>query len=319
LSSSSDCGREGPPGTPDRENRTIRLTADRAGIRLDQFICQSCTGISRTSVQRLIADGLVTLNGRAAKASQKTKAGDVVVASIPPPEPSPYLIPEDIPLDILYEDADILVVNKPAGVTVYPAPGHPRQTLMNAVLAHCPGITRIDGSVRPGIVHRLDKDTSGVMVVAKSKAAQLNLSAQMKSRRVLKQYLVLVRGNPVPERGTVDAPIGRHPRDRKKMAVVTGGREARTLYRVVKRLGSYALVEATLETGRTHQIRVHFSRMGWPVAGDGVYGVKVEWLKRQFVHARRLGLRLPGNDEWVVFSAELPRDLGEALERIPPA
>ncbi len=306
-----------PPGTSDRDSRTIRLVADRAGIRLDQYICQSCAGISRTSVQRLIGDGHVTVNEMAAKASQKIRAGDVVVVSVPPPEPSPLLVPEDIPLDILYEDADILVVNKPAGVTVYPAPGHPRQTLMNAVLAHCPDVSKIDGSVRPGVVHRLDKDTSGVMVVAKRKSAQLNLSAQLKSRRVLKQYLVLVRGNPRPEQGTVDAPIGRHPRDRKKMAVVTGGREARTLYRVVRRLGSYALVEATLETGRTHQIRVHFSRMGWPVAGDGVYGVKVEWLSRQFVHASRLGLRLPSNNEWVVFSAKLSRDLEEALERIP--
>jgi 23S rRNA pseudouridine1911/1915/1917 synthase len=315
LSLSSSCGPEGPPGTSDRDSRTIRLVADRAGLRLDQYICQSCTGISRTSVQRLIGDGHVSLNDMAAKASQKIRPGDVVVVHVPPPEPSPYLIPEDIPLDILYEDADIVVVNKPAGVTVYPAPGHPRQTLMNAILAHCPDVSKIDGSVRPGVVHRLDKDTSGVMVVAKNKAAQLNLSAQLKNRRVLKQYLVLVRGNPAPDQGTVEAPIGRHPRDRKRMAVVSGGRQARTLYRVVRRLGSYALVEATLETGRTHQIRVHFSHAGWPVVGDGVYGVKVEWLGRQFVHASRLGLRLPSNNEWVVFGAELPGDLGEALER----
>ena len=288
--------------------------ADRSGVRLDQYICQSDTGISRTSVQRLIGDGHVTLNDMAAKASQKIRAGDVVLVNVPPPEPSPLLVPENIPLDIVHEDADIVVVNKPAGVTVYPAPGHPHQTLMNAILAHCPDVSRIDGSVRPGIVHRLDKDTSGVMVVAKNKAAQLNLSAQLKNRRVLKQYLVLVRGNPVPEQGTVEAPIGRHPRDRKRMAVVSGGRQARTLYRVVRRVGRYALVEATLETGRTHQIRVHFSHVGWPVAGDGVYGVKVGWLGRQFVHASRLGLRLPSNNEWAVFSAELPRDLAEALE-----
>lgn len=289
--------------------------ADRSGVRLDQYVCQSGAGISRTSLQRLIADGHVTLNDMPAKASQKIRAGDTVVVSIPPPEPSPYLIPEDIPLDILYEDADVVVVNKPAGVTVYPAPGHPRQTLMNAILAHCPDVSRIDASVRPGVVHRLDKDTSGVMVVAKNKAAQLNLSAQLKNRRVLKQYLVLVKGNPTPGEGTVDAPIGRHPKDRKRMAVVSGGRQARTHYRVVRRLGRYSLVEATLETGRTHQIRVHFSHVGWPVAGDGVYGVKVGWLGRQFVHASRLGLRLPSNGEWVVFGAELPRELKEALER----
>ncbi len=316
---SSGCGPEGPPGPPDWECQTIRLVADRAGVRLDHYICQTCTGVSRTTVQRLIGDGHVTLNDMAVKASQKIRPGDVVVVSVPPPQPSPVLVPEGIPLDILYEDADILVVNKPAGVTVYPAPGHPRQTLMNAVLAHFPDVSKIDGSVRPGIVHRLDKDTSGVMVVAKSKVAQLNLSAQLKNRRVLKQYLVLVKGNPTPGEGTVDAPIGRHPKDRKRMAVVKGGREARTLYRVVRRLGGYSLVEATLETGRTHQIRVHFSRMGWPVVGDGVYGVKVDWLGRQFVHASRLGLRLPSNSQWAVFSAGLPPDLGEALERISAA
>ncbi len=316
---SSGCGPEGPPGPPDWECQTIRLVADRAGVRLDHYICQTCRGVSRTTVQRLIGDGHVTLNDMAVKASQKIRPGDVVVVSVPPPQPSPVLVPEGIPLDILHEDAEILVVNKPAGVTVYPAPGHPRQTLMNAVLAHFPDVSKIDGSVRPGIVHRLDKDTSGVMVVAKSKVAQLNLSAQLKNRRVLKQYLVLVKGNPTPGEGTVDAPIGRHPKDRKRMAVVKGGREARTLYRVVRRLGGYALVEATLETGRTHQIRVHFSRMGWPVVGDGVYGVKVDWLCRQFVHASRLGLRLPSNNQWVVFSAALPPDLGEALERISAA
>lgn len=296
--------------------RTLRLVADEASVRLDQYICRSGTGISRTSIQRLINSGRVTVNDMVAKPSQKTRVGDAIVVSVPPPEPSPFLVPENVPLSILYEDSDIIVVDKPAGTAVYPAFGHPSHTLMNAILAHCPGITEIDGSVRPGVVHRLDKDTSGVMVVAKSKAAQLNLSSQLKGRRVLKQYLVLVRGNPTPEEGTIEAPIGRHPRDRKRMAVVARGREARTLYRVVRRLNGYSLVRATLHTGRTHQIRVHFSRVGWPVAGDAVYGVKVEWLDRQFVHASRLGLRLPSSGEWMEFSAELPRDLEEALGRI---
>jgi 23S rRNA pseudouridine1911/1915/1917 synthase len=188
---------------------------------------------------------------------------------------------------------------------------------MNAVLAHCPDISRIDGSVRPGIVHRLDKDTSGVMVVAKSKMAQLNLSAQLKGRRVLKKYLVLVKGYPSPEQGVIEAPIGRHPRDRKRMAVVSGGREARTAYRVTKRFSGYSLVEVTLLTGRTHQIRVHFSRMGWPVAGDAVYGVKTPYLERQFVHASRLGFHLPSGGEWSEFSSKLPQDLEEALEQVP--
>jgi len=295
---------------------TVRLVADESAARLDQYIFRSLTGTSRTAVQRLITDGHVTVNDTAAKPSQRTRLGDVIVVKIPPPQPSPLLVPEDIPLSILYEDGDVIVVNKPAGITVYPAFGHPSHTLMNAIMAHCPAITEIDGSVRPGIVHRLDKDTSGVMVVAKSKAAQLNLSAQLKGRRMLKQYLVLVEGHPKPDEGTVDAPMGRHPRDRKKMAVVEGGREARTLYRVLRHLNGYALVEATLQTGRTHQIRVHFARMGWPVVGDAVYGVKVGWLDRQFVHACRLGLCLPSSGQWREFTAGLPADLEQALEAI---
>ncbi|OGO03804.1 MAG: pseudouridine synthase [Chloroflexi bacterium RBG_13_53_26] len=297
--------------------RTLSLVADRASARLDLHICQSCNELSRSSVQKLISSGYITVNGMMARPSSKVKAGDVVVINVPVPEPSPALVAEQIPLNILYEDNDILVIDKPAGIAVYPAPGHPSHTLMNAVLAHCPDISRIDGSVRPGIVHRLDKDTSGVMVVAKSKMAQLNLSAQLKGRRVLKKYLVLVKGYPSPEQGVIEAPIGRHPRDRKRMAVVSGGREARTAYRVTKRFSGYSLVEVTLLTGRTHQIRVHFSRMGWPVAGDAVYGVKTPYLERQFVHASRLGFHLPSGGEWSEFSSKLPQDLEEALEQVP--
>ena len=186
---------------------------------------------------------------------------------------------------------------------------------MNAILAHAPEIGRIDSSVRPGVVHRLDKDTSGVMVVAKHKQAHLALAAQLKARSVLKKYLVLVKGRPEPREGAISAPIGRHPKDRKRMAVVPTGREARTSYSVVQQLGSFALVEATLSTGRTHQIRVHFSRFGWPVVGDAVYGVNTPWLNRQFVHACRLGFRLPSSGEWVEFTAGLPADLVQALKQ----
>jgi 23S rRNA pseudouridine1911/1915/1917 synthase len=296
--------------------KRLSLSADRSGVRLDLYICQSCEGLTRSFVQKLIEDGHVTINGEPGKPSHKTKIGDAILVNVPPPEPSPDLVPEEVPLDILYEDGDILVVNKPAGLTVYPAPGHPRHTLMNAILAHCPDISSIDSSVRPGVVHRLDKDTSGAMVVAKNKAAQLNLAAQFKGRHMLKRYLVLVQGSPSPVQGVIDAPISRHPKDRKRMAVVKGGRASLTLYKVARRFKGYSLVEATLQTGRTHQIRVHFSHRRWPVVGDAVYGVRVEWLGRQFVHACTLGFKLPGSGKYVEFQARLPADLQQALEMV---
>lgn len=293
---------------------TLRLAVDKANLRLDRYICQSRQELSRSYIQKLIDEGYVTVNGQVAKPSLKPKVGDTIVISLPPPSPSPTLIPQSIPLTLVYEDADLLVVDKPAGITVYPAPGHPSHTLINALLAHCPQISAIDSSLRPGIVHRLDKDTSGLMIVAKNKVAQLNLSAQFSSRRVLKRYLVLVKGHPSPEEGAIEAPIGRHPRDRKRMAVVPRGREARTLYRVVRYLDGYTLVEATPQTGRTHQIRVHFSTRGYPVAGDPVYGVRLPYLGRQFIHACLLGFRLPSTGECVEFRSRLPADLEQALE-----
>ena len=296
--------------------KRLSISADKSGVRLDLYVCRSCEGLSRSFVQKLIEDGHVSINGELGKPSRKVKIGDVILVHVPPPEPSPELVPEDLPLAIIYEDGDILVVNKPAGLTVYPAPGHPRHTLMNAILAHCPEITRIEGSVRPGVVHRLDKDTSGVMVIAKNKASQLNLASQIKGHRMLKKYLVLVKGSPSPEQGVIEAPISRHPKDRKRMAVVEGGRASRTLYRVTRRFNGYSLVEATLQTGRTHQIRVHFSHKGWPVVGDAVYGVRVDWLSRQFVHAWTLGFKLPSNGRYVEFQAEPPADLREALEAV---
>lgn len=296
--------------------RPLSVPMEGAGVRLDLFICQSCEGLSRSLVQKLIDDGHVLINGELGKASRRVRVGDEILVQVPPPEPSPQLLAEDLPLDIVYEDGDILVVDKPAGLTVYPAPGHPRHTLMNAILAHYPEIASIESSVRPGVVHRLDKDTSGLMVVAKNKAAQLNLALQIKSHRVLKKYLVLVKGAPSPGRGAVEAPIGRHPKDRKRMAVVEGGRPSRTLYEVTRRFNGYSLLEATLQTGRTHQIRVHFAHRGWPVVGDPVYGARVPWLGRQFVHARTLGLRLPGSGKYVEFQSEPPADLREALETV---
>lgn len=296
-------------------SRAIRLVADKANVRVDIYVASVSRELSRSLVQKLIDDGMVTVDGQVPKASYKTRLGDSIEVKVPPPEPSLSLVPQSIPLTVLYEDCDVLVIDKPAGIAVYPAPGHPDRTIMNAVLAHSPEIGRIDGSVRPGVVHRLDKDTSGVMVIAKQKQAHLALAAQLKARTVLKKYLVLVKGYPEPREGTISAPVGRHPRDRKRMAVVPTGREARTFYSVAQRVGAFSLVEATLHTGRTHQIRVHFSRMGWPVVGDAVYGVRVPWLSRQFVHASRLGFRLPSNQEWMEFTAVLPADLSEALQQ----
>ncbi|MEA1958254.1 MAG: RluA family pseudouridine synthase [Chloroflexota bacterium] len=292
----------------------IDLIVDRVGERLDRYVAAECPQLSRSHVQRLIEDGNVTVNGTPAKSGHKLKEGDMVAVVVPPPT-SIELEPEDIPLSIVYEDDDVLVIDKPAGLTVHPAPGHSEHTLVNAILAHCHDLS-INGSIRPGIVHRLDKDTSGVMMIAKNDSAQRDLSEQIRSRFVLKQYTVLVHGRLSPEKGVIEAPIGRDPSHRKRMAVVASGREARTHYRVTKYFEGYTLLEVTLETGRTHQIRVHLSATGFPVAGDSIYGKGLSIMGRQFVHASRLGFRLPSSGEWVEFESPLPRDLEEAVEHL---
>jgi len=234
-----------------------------------------------------------------------------------PPPPSTTLTPEDIPVNILYEDKDLIVVDKPAGLTVHPAPGHPTGTLVNALLSHLSDLPET-GDRRPGIVHRLDRDTSGVMVVAKNSSAHANLTEQFKSRSVSKTYLVLVKGRLSPRDGAIEAPIGRNSAHREKMAVVaeSRGRDARTDYHVLEYIGDYTLLEVKPETGRTHQIRVHLDAIGYPVAGDRVYGVKTRFLSRQFVHAHRLGFTLPSTGKGVEFTAELPPDLTTALEEL---
>ncbi len=298
-------------------DKVYSFIIDKAGVRLDKYVGEECSELSRTYAQKLIADGHITVNGRVAKASFKLSIGDRVDVIIPSPTPS-SLSPEAIPLDIIYEDDDLLVVDKPAGLTVHPAPGHPSHTLVNAILSHLPELADISDSLRPGIVHRLDKDASGVMVVAKNNTAQLNLIDQFKAHSVVKAYLVLVKGRLTPESGLIDAPIGRDPRNRKRMAVVAeaDGREARTRYNVVKYMGNYTLLEVRTETGRTHQIRVHLSAIGYPVVGDNVYGAKSAFLSRQFLHACRLGFKLPATGEYVEFTSELPPDLAQALKDI---
>jgi 23S rRNA pseudouridine1911/1915/1917 synthase len=292
-------------------NSKLEFNVTMSGVRLDRYASEECPELSRSHVQRLIREGNITVNGREAKGSLKLSIGDRITVLIPSPSSS-LPLPEAIPLSIVYEDGDLLVVDKPAGLAVHPAPGHPSHTLVNAILAHCPNIT-INGSIRPGIVHRLDKNTSGLMVVAKNDTALRNLSKQIKARTVIKRYQVLVQGHLSPERGIIEAPIGRDPSHRKRMAVVSEGREARTKYRVLKYLGDYTLLEVTTETGRTHQIRVHLSAIGYPVIGDEVYGRKSPILNRQFVHACNLGFRLPSTAEYMEFSSRLALDLEEAL------
>jgi len=291
------------------------LIASERDVRLDKYVCQQLPELSRARVQKLIADGRITVNGQPAKPGLKLNTGDRLEVAIPPTPPE-QLLPEAVPLDILYEDDDLLVVDKPAGLTVHPTPGHISHTLVNALLAHFPHLADIGDWLRPGIVHRLDKDTSGLMLVAKSSAAQANLIGQFKSHSVTKAYMVLVKGRLTPENGIIEAAIGRDPRHRQRMAVVAGGREARTEYQVVRYIGDYTLLEVRPETGRTHQIRVHLGAIGFPVAGDKIYGVKAPFLARQFLHACRLGFSLPSTGEYIEFKSELPADLEQALEDI---
>ena len=297
--------------------RTLELTADRGGERLDTFIARRCPELSRSHARRLIDESLVSVDGRQAKPSERVTAGLVINVTIPPPE-TIDLEPEAIPLTIIYQDGDIIVLDKPAGLTVHPAPGHPSGTLVNALLAACPDLRGIAGTLRPGIVHRLDKDTSGLMVVAKNDRAQRALQRQLKDRDVRKTYLALVRGVPAPREGTIAAPIGRHPKNRKKMAVVADGREATTRYRVREEIagGQYSLLEVEPVTGRTHQIRVHLAAVGHPVVGDATYGRPSAAVGRQFLHAHKLAFAMPLGGRTVEFESPLPADLREALSQL---
>ena len=300
-----------------QNSRHYQFTIEKPAVRLDRCVSENCPGLSRTQAQKLIDDGYVTVNGKIEKAKYKSDIGDRIEINIPPPSPS-KLLPEAIPIKILYEDDDLLVIDKPAGLTVHPAPGHPTHTLVNAMLSHLSELADADDTSRPGIVHRLDKDTSGVMLIAKNITALANLSEQFKSRSIKKVYLTLVRGHLKPERGVIEAPIGRDSGDRKKMSVTgeSRGRQARTNYRVIRYVGNNSLLEITSETGRTHQIRVHLAAIGYPVVGDGTYGTKSAYLNRQFLHAHRLGFHLPSSGDYVEFESPLPADLEKTLNEI---
>ena len=292
--------------------RTHYLVAPQGGPRLDRFLADSLPELTRSHLKKLIDDGFVTIAGHTPKPSLKLKPGDPVSLTIPDPVAT-ELLPQAIPLAIVYEDEDLLVVDKPAGLTVHPGPGHPDGTLVNAVLAHCPDLAGIKGSLRPGIVHRLDKDTSGLIIVAKNDYAQAALSRQMQDRSIEKRYVALVNGVVKTERQVVDGPIGRDPRNRKRMAVTAGGRQARTECQVLERLEGHTLVACTLITGRTHQIRVHLSYLGHPVTGDPMYGGRSPLLERQFLHAARLRFRHPRTGVSIECESPLPPDLQRAL------
>jgi 23S rRNA pseudouridine1911/1915/1917 synthase len=293
---------------------TRQFTATEAGMRLDRYLASCCPDLTRSRLTKLIQDGKVTLNGLPAKPSQPVHARDRVALTIPPPVPL-NMEPENIPISILYEDNDLMVVDKPWGLTVHPAPGHPSHTLVNALLALRPNLSGIGGVQRPGIVHRLDKDTSGLMMVAKNDAAHHLLADQLQQRMIHKRYLALVWGSPNPEKGVVEGPIDRDPRNRKRMAVVPGGRESTTNYATLEVFPEVSLVEARPLTGRTHQIRVHLTSIGHPLVGDALYSSKkTSLVERQFLHAETLEFQLPSTGKKIVVTAPLPPDLQGALE-----
>jgi 23S rRNA pseudouridine1911/1915/1917 synthase len=294
------------------EIRTFQFSSSAPDIRLDKYLTLVLPQFSRAHLQKLIVQGHILVNGQRAKSNQRLSKVNRITVELPPLLARP--LAEPIPLTIIYEDEDILVIDKPAGLTVHPAPGHPSRTLVNAVLAHCPSLAMSNELMRPGIVHRLDKDTSGLIVIAKNDYAREYLTAQFKSRIVTKGYLVLVKGRLSPEQGIIEAPIGRDPHSRRKMAIVEAGKKATTQYSVRKYLDNYTLIEVTTLTGRTHQIRVHLSAIGYPVVGDLMYGIQSAHLNRQFIHAYRLGFRLPSTKQYQKFTSPLPLDLEQALE-----
>jgi 23S rRNA pseudouridine1911/1915/1917 synthase len=315
---------------------TFTVEAAAAGRRLDVFLAARLPHLSRARLQALIASGQVAVGaagadrdsdrgvdgapgaaGSRVRAAHRVRAGERIAVEIPPVGP-PTLEPEPIPLAIAFEDDDLLVIDKPAGLTVHPGAGQPTGTLVHAVLAHCPDLPGIGGEHRPGIVHRLDKDTSGLMVVAKSERALRSLQAQIQHRSARRDYLALVHGRVARMEGTVDAPIGRDPRHRTRMAIVASGRRAVTRYRVAERFADATLLEVGLETGRTHQIRVHCASLGHPVVGDRVYGPRPNpWgMRRQALHAFRLALVHPVTGADMVFTTPLPPDMEAALQMV---
>jgi len=310
----------------DQNTFTIFVDVSDSGKRLDLLVASRISCCSRSVAASLIRNGKIRVQGSAKKPGYRARTGDEICGYIPPPE-SVLFKPEPIPIDILYQDDDILVLNKQPGIVVHPAPGHYSGTLVNALLYHCPGLKGIGQELRPGIVHRLDKDTSGVMVVAKNSAAHQNLALQFKSRMIKKKYLALVYGRMKSDSGRVSLPVGRHPVDRKKMSTHSKkSRTAATTWRVKKRFAKATLIEIGLETGRTHQIRVHCAAIKHPVIGDSVYGSRkagksiaydlFRSVPRQMLHAWQLQFTHPKNQKTLCFEAPIPCDIKDILEKI---
>jgi 23S rRNA pseudouridine1911/1915/1917 synthase len=305
--------------TPAADVRTLRVPDGAAAERVDRFVAD-VTGLSRSYVQKLISDGRLTARGTALRANTIVVAGDTVRLDVPPPVPLETRGDPSIPVTIVYEDADLFVIDKPAGLVVHPGPGHPEGTLVNALLGRAGGAEYggIAGVQRPGIVHRLDRDTSGLLMVARNDTAQHALMAQLKARRVKKTYLALVQGSVAANAGRIEAPIGRDPRHRTRMAVVPDGRAAVTGYRVRERFAGWTQLEVDLVTGRTHQIRVHLDAIGHPIAGDPVYGTGTSrrgpgGLGRLFLHSWRLELAAPSDGRLIRAEAPLPPELEAVL------
>ena len=296
----------------------LRTSEESAGERLDACLARMADGVTRSAAARAIAEGRVLVNGRAAGKSLKLSGGEQI--EFTPEEPAPIsAAPQDIPLDVVYEDGDVIVVNKPSGLVVHPAPGHPDGTLVNALLHHCgSSLSGVGGALRPGIVHRIDRDTSGLIIAAKNDMAHQSLAAQLADHTLARTYECIVTGNLREDSGTVDAPIARDSRDRKRMAVVSGGRRAVTHWEVIARYPGYTHIRCQLETGRTHQIRVHMAYLGHPILGDTVYGAKkpVPGLTGQCLHAVALQFLHPRTGEAVSLSCPLPEEFTAMLRRI---
>ena len=296
----------------------VTLTVEQSGLRADQYLAGVLDGLTRSAAQKLLEEGRVLRRGKALKKNDKLQAGDEVAVCIPDPTPV-EIVPQDIPLDVVYEDGDVIVVNKPVGMVVHPAPGHPDGTLVNALLHHCgQSLSGINGQLRPGIVHRIDRDTSGLIIAAKNDAAHAFLAAQLADHTLARTYECLAVGNFKEDSGTVDASIGRHRTDRKKMAVVPDGRRAVTHWEVIARYRGVTHLRCRLETGRTHQIRVHLAYIGHPILGDTVYGAKkpVPGLTGQCLHATALEFIHPATGKKISLTCPLPEEFTRMLEKL---
>ncbi|WP_342472888.1 RluA family pseudouridine synthase [Metasolibacillus sp. FSL H7-0170] len=292
------------------------IAAERAGERIDKALAHIQTEWSRTQISNWLTDGVIKVNGAEVKAKYKVREGDIIEVDVPEPEQL-EVVAENLALDIVYEDADVVVVNKPKGMVVHPAPGHMSGTLVNGLMHHCKDLSGINGVLRPGIVHRIDKDTSGLLMVAKNDTAHESLVNQLVAKSVTRKYTALVHGHIAHDKGTIDAPIGRDTKDRQKQAVVDNGKHAVTHFQVIERLGDYTLVECRLETGRTHQIRVHMQYIGFPLVGDPKYGPKKTIdFNGQVLHAGVLGFVHPATGGYLEFSAALPKDFEQLLAEL---